>query len=93
MTQEVFRSDNKEWQEWMNEKYLVVTLFVVDCNAPYNVDSWVNFKIKKEVNKICRKVEDDCPRCDGTGRRGRGYCHRCGGHGTVLTKTCSCGCS
>lgn len=51
MTREVFRSDNKEWQESMNEKYLVVTLFVVDCNAPYNVDSWVNFKIEKEVNK------------------------------------------
>jgi hypothetical protein len=51
MTREVFRSDNKEWQESMNEKYLVVTLFVVDCNATYNVDSWVNFKIEKEVNK------------------------------------------
>ena len=38
------------------------------------------------MSRICRKVEDDCPRCDGTGRRGRGYCHRCGGHGTVLTK-------
>ena len=45
------------------------------------------------MSRICRKVEDDCPRCNGTGRRGRGYCHRCGGHGTVLTKTCSCGCS
>ena len=51
MTREGFRSDNKEWQESMNEKYLVVTLFVVDCNAPYNVDSWVNFKIGKEVNE------------------------------------------
>ena len=51
MNRQDFGSDKKEWQESMNERYLVVTLFVVDCNAPYNVDSWVNFKIEKEVKK------------------------------------------
>ena len=51
MNRKDFRSDKKKWQESIDERYLVVTLFVVDCNAPHNVDSWVNFKIEKEVNK------------------------------------------
>ena len=65
-----------------------------DIFNPYNI----SFFYKQLAHLVimsgreCQAVTSDCPRCDGSGRRGRGFCHRCGGHGTVLTKTCNCGC-